>query len=194
MESTFSYPPLKGSREIRLVKLHTAISEDQPLSFSLYHAELSDGPKYFAISYTWDGQGFDHEASCDSIIFKVSKNCDNILRHLRHRTEEPLIWIDQICIDQTSAEEKSTTIPLMAEIFSCSTAVLIWTGPCHTGLVSFLERLIGHHHGNIVTTEQYIPNPSCFNLYHCQDANPYMSMQSKYVKQEQDSNHNLPFS
>ena len=39
------------------------------------------------------------------------------------------IWIDALCIDQASVEEKSSQVTLMGEIYELASVVLIWLGP-----------------------------------------------------------------
>lgn len=38
------------------------------------------------------------------------------------------LWVDSICIDQTSASEKTVQIPLMGDIYGQAKNVLVWLG------------------------------------------------------------------
>lgn len=48
------------------------------------------------------------------------------------------LWIDAVCINQDDLEEKSSQVKLMGEIFSQAKAVLIYLGPKHVFLDSFI--------------------------------------------------------
>jgi hypothetical protein len=39
-----------------------------------------------------------------------------------------VLWVDAICIDQGSAAEKSTQVPLMDKIYAAASRVIIWLG------------------------------------------------------------------
>ena len=59
----------------------------------------------------------------------VTRNLEVALRHIRDLTKPCTLWIDAICIDQTSWEEKSRQIPIMGNIFRLAVRVIIWLGP-----------------------------------------------------------------
>lgn len=64
----------------------------------------------------------------DEGVISITKNLDTALRHLRHKDEPRLIWIDALCIDQTNDEEKSKQVAVMGRIFSLASRVVIWLG------------------------------------------------------------------
>ncbi|KAK3326809.1 heterokaryon incompatibility protein-domain-containing protein [Apodospora peruviana] len=151
----FQYRPLTELDTIRTLVLDPG-SDGLPLSFTLEH-QLFDGKlthgietictntgiPYIAISYTWDDQPFDHEATCEGHIFKITKNCHDILSQLRHESSTVRIWIDQICIDQNSDKDKSDNVRQMARIFNGAKAVIVWTGPCDSETVGVFSRVVG---------------------------------------------------
>jgi hypothetical protein len=63
----------------------------------------------------------------------VTTNLEAALRYLRHESMVPILWIDAICIDQSSIEERKHQVPLMKTIYSNATAVRVWLGNPTTG-------------------------------------------------------------
>lgn len=59
---------------------------------------------------------------------KISKNLYEALVSIRHPTKARTLWVDQICINQGSLEEKNSQIPLMTFIYSRAKTVLMWLG------------------------------------------------------------------
>jgi hypothetical protein len=62
-------------------------------------------------------------------MLQVTPNCLSALRALRHRSRPRKLWIDAICIDQTSTAERNQQVPLMAEIYGKAGQVLVWLSP-----------------------------------------------------------------
>ena len=86
------------------------------------------------------------EIMCDGLPFKVTKNCYAFLVMLRrsklilsqspptepelvHIMTVGLIWIDAICINQNSLEERSAQVRMMDRIYRQAQKVIIWLGP-----------------------------------------------------------------
>ncbi|KAK7458425.1 HET domain-containing protein [Colletotrichum acutatum] len=96
--------PLSTSRSIRLVVLQKSVKNNsvrEPLSCRLVEANVDRPPSYAALSYTWGG-------------------------------EEPLsVWIDAICIDQASDDERNAQVAMMAEIYQRAKTVVVWLGEDH---------------------------------------------------------------
>ena len=130
MEEAYQHQRLDGRHQFRVLELQAAASRDDPLEFRLHRVAFDKHPNYAAISYTWDAQGFDQVASCDGRSFPISVNCDKILRELRPPFEyySVYIWIDQICIDQSSQSDKVLNVSEMGAIYQQATSVLVWTG------------------------------------------------------------------
>jgi hypothetical protein len=127
----YVYEPLSGDRTIRLLKF---IASNDPgvdaiecelITFSLDYP--LGGLIYRAISYTWENQPSGRLIICSGKKLAVTKNCDTVLRQLAKHAKFP-VWIDAICIDQSSMAEKSMQVPLMAEIYSKAYIVYVWLG------------------------------------------------------------------
>ncbi|KAK0613170.1 heterokaryon incompatibility protein-domain-containing protein [Immersiella caudata] len=131
----YEYTPLSGDRSIRLLEIKhpnpwSFDADSKILECNLVHVSL-DKPMlaypYRAISYTWDNQERDRYILCGGKKLAVTKNCELVLQHFMQYARLH-IWIDAICIDQESAEEKAMQIPLMAEIYGRALGVNVWLG------------------------------------------------------------------
>jgi hypothetical protein len=137
----FEFQELENSGDFRVLRLHPAKSRSEPIIFDLEHLSLSEPPKFDAISYTWDGQAFEHEAYSSGKRFLITRNCRDILVNMRLPNHSCMLWIDQICIDQSSEKDRSNNICQMACIYEQATSVVIWTGQCDGRITSLISRM-----------------------------------------------------
>jgi len=77
----------------------------------------------------WD----DMSAKVDTVdrtSFKIKKNLHDGLKRLRGKYGNVCLWVDAICIDQSSegAMEKEAQIAMMARIYDSAAAVCVWLG------------------------------------------------------------------
>lgn len=125
----YQYEPLPGGRYIRLLQVKKSRGRDD-VEYQLHTMSLDHpfaGYVYRAISYAWDGQVPDRFIVCSGKKLAVTQNCETILRQMR-RHAKLLMWIDAVCIDLSSVNEKSTQIPLMSKIYRRAFVVHIWMG------------------------------------------------------------------
>jgi len=90
---------------------------------------ISNCPPYDALSYTWDQQAFDRPAYCDGEKTFVTRNIESAMHKLRGRapwSKAYLIWIDALCINQSSVSEKNRQVAMMGEIYSRAHKVVVW--------------------------------------------------------------------
>lgn len=96
------------------------------------HAADSGTHLYEALSYVWGPTTGHHSLSIDhngdSFSLAITDNLHAALLHLRHRFLSRVIWIDAVCINQKSDEEKAQQVSYMAEIYSRSARVIVWLG------------------------------------------------------------------
>jgi Heterokaryon incompatibility protein (HET) len=126
---SYQYEPLPGHRYIRLL-YRTESGGGADDEYDLCTLSLDDlivGSRYRAISYTWDGQVPDRFIVCSGKKLAITQNCEMILRAMRRR-DNMFLWIDAICIDSSSVNEKSSQIQLMSNIYSRAFVVDIWLG------------------------------------------------------------------
>lgn len=129
------YSPLREVDEIRLLRLSRRIStDDQVLHGFLENTTLSTRPEYTALSYTWADANDNRDLS--EVIFlgdpwtplPITRNCAAALRRLRSRHQDQTLWVDAICMNQSSKDEKSHQVGLMRDIFSRATSVTLFLG------------------------------------------------------------------
>lgn len=129
------YNSLTGVAEVRLLHLSARKStDDQVLHGFLESTSLSIRPEYTAVSYTWADADGNRDLS--EVIFlgdlwvplPITSNCAAALRRLRSGHQVQTLWIDSICINQSSQDEKSHQVGLMRDIFSRATSVTIFLG------------------------------------------------------------------
>jgi hypothetical protein len=112
--------------------------------------------KYEAISYTWEGRSpsLDHFILCRCKNNTISRlnlisNTNAALRRVRLRHEDRYIWLDAICIDQSSIEDKQRQISHLGFIYSLAPRVLVCLGDNATrdGLptVKYIQKLAMHN-------------------------------------------------
>jgi len=94
----------------------------------LAHKSLTELPQYFAVSYTWGAPELAREVEVDGITIPVRENLFQLLRHLRQPYSSLVLWIDALCVDQSSIPEKNIQVPLMGQIYSFAKSVFVWLG------------------------------------------------------------------
>jgi hypothetical protein len=86
--------------------------------------ELHDTPQYQALSYTWGTDSNQIDLSIQDRTFKISVNLAAFL--FSSRGKAGWWWIDQICIAQGIAAERSAQVLIMSEIYMQAKNVVIW--------------------------------------------------------------------
>jgi hypothetical protein len=123
-------------RQIRVLALQPG-SGDDPLACQLHVVYVDEKDQKFpfeAISYVWGTQDTPESIMCragndgDQVSTPITRNAADALKAFRQPLGERLLWIDSICISQTSESEKSTQVGMMDSVFASATAVLVWLG------------------------------------------------------------------
>jgi hypothetical protein len=115
--------------QIRLLVLHPGDWEDQ-ICCDFEVVSLKDRPKYAALSYVWGQDDPDNIAHIGGHCIPIRPNLFKALRRLRAHAagEDSTIWVDAVCINQTSMEERSSQVAMMGQIYSLCTGVSLWFG------------------------------------------------------------------
>lgn len=119
---------LLPANTIRLLRLSQ--TEGSKLKGDLIIVALADRPEYTALSYTWGQKhGSEIEVSKKQTL-SLSQNLSLALKRLTNGSEFelPLLWIDQICINQQDEREVRRQIEMMGEIYTEATEVMVWLG------------------------------------------------------------------
>jgi hypothetical protein len=124
----YKYLSLLDPRTIRVLELEPEQKNSSDLVTRLLEVSIDDPPTFEALSYAWEGQRFDQGIVCDEESLLISATCKAALLRLRLKTKNRLLWIDQICINQTSLEEKNHQVAIMGEIYSRAKRTIVWLG------------------------------------------------------------------
>lgn len=60
---------------------------------------------YHALSYTWGKPDFTSRIVCNGVIYTITQNLFDALRHMREEKIDRFLWIDALCINQTDLIE-----------------------------------------------------------------------------------------
>lgn len=141
----YNHIPLPEGPHIRLINVRPAADFTSNLNCDLETVKLDTKPEYFALSYAWEGQTPSVPIRCttgsQTGTLLITPNCAAALRQLRHESGSLTIWIDSICIDQKSIDERSSQVALMGEIYKAAKQVVIWLGERSERVVAAIELL-----------------------------------------------------
>ncbi|KAH9210283.1 heterokaryon incompatibility protein-domain-containing protein [Leptodontidium sp. 2 PMI_412] len=124
----FIYEPLR--RDVDSIRVLALLPRDPSsliICCTLSPVAFGDKPEYEALSYTWGEATTPHTIFINDIEVPVRDNLYWALAYLR-REEPRKLWIDALCIDQSSQEDKEYQIRLMDYIYTRAETVLIWLG------------------------------------------------------------------
>jgi hypothetical protein len=138
MQSSELYADL-GPSDIRLVEILPSPQFDAPLRLRITTVSLDNQPHYAALSYVWNP----HDGTIDTSSLPervvvvnhkhsqltVGANLGAAMRQLRLEDTVCTLWIDAICIHQSSDRERNHQVALMGRIYSSAKDVYIWLGP-----------------------------------------------------------------
>jgi hypothetical protein len=83
--------------EIRVLTLNKSSDYDSPIECHLQHANISDLPKYTALSYVWGDATITEEIFVNRCSFSATTNLVSALRHIRKLDGKITLWVDAIC-------------------------------------------------------------------------------------------------
>lgn len=113
---------------ITLLKLHPDKDHDAPLRCETWPVALVAEPEYEALSYVWGDPAISDTVELNGQAVQISQNLSSALRRLRQPDTPLTLWIDQLCIDQQNAAEKSRQVTLMRHIYSGCRLCHVWIG------------------------------------------------------------------
>jgi hypothetical protein len=128
MASPYKHQELPGGG-IRLIRLLDRDNREvvQNLRCDVLVVAFEDAPAYKALSYVWGDSSATDELWSSGKCFQITKNLSLALHQLRS-CNEWLLWIYQLCIDQTNQIERSLQVCMMGSIYSRAVQVIMWLG------------------------------------------------------------------
>jgi hypothetical protein len=121
-----------GGDHIRVLRVHSPSSRPKDATFyELCVFPLRHAPIYSASSYC--RQPGDEIVNIDvrgSAMgsFPISHDLRSATRAVHHHGQTDWLWIDAICINQSSNDEKNDQVPRMREVYEMAYACFIWLG------------------------------------------------------------------
>lgn len=133
MASSFAYEPLDQSRRsFRLLRLlrHDYDVHDFPRCelFGAFFDCDEDLIPYEALSYTWGGPMKNETILLDGKKFNVTMNLHQALLDLQSRDTDRILWVDAVCIDQSSDSERTHQVQQMSQVYQRAERVVVWLG------------------------------------------------------------------
>lgn len=121
----------RSAKEIRLIRILPG-NDDDPLGCELLPAQRLEEVKYkyLALSYCAGDPTQTSSINIAGLQFNVFASLGVALRRLRRveSAEEHLLWVDQICIDQSDTIERAHQVGIMRDIYESASKVLVWLG------------------------------------------------------------------
>ncbi|KAF2003577.1 HET-domain-containing protein, partial [Amniculicola lignicola CBS 123094] len=113
--------------EIRLVKLHAARNYSDPVKCSLQTVNLRSSPPFEALSYVW-GKLSGNDIQLQGEPYIITKNLNEALRRLRNESNDRILWIDALAINQSSIPERNAQVRMMLDIYATADETVVWLG------------------------------------------------------------------
>jgi hypothetical protein len=137
-EKSHKHEPLPTPRSIRLIRFEP-FQPGSKIRAALRVVDLDSQPTYIALSYTWgsplpltnssQSHRHQHDILIDGATIKIEQNLYDFFTTVQGTImNEEEFWIDALCIDQSSVEEKNVQVPMMADIYYHAEHVAIWLG------------------------------------------------------------------
>jgi hypothetical protein len=128
--SEYQYDELPPGDNIRLLRLFSGTGTTKVQCKLVVHSlDSHDLPNYRAVSYAWNNIAPLRPVICSDRLVWVRENLFELLQYARHSKFDCWLWIDAICINQTSDSERNHQVKLMGNIYTKCNSVLAWLGP-----------------------------------------------------------------
>lgn len=133
-----AYSPLAPQAPaIRVVRLKAGRRDDR-IECDLISRPLAEA-EFEALSYVWGTGIVPYSIRVNDNPFYITCNLHRALQELRHDTDDRMLWIDAMCINQGDSAEKSTQVQMMRDIYAKAAKVVVWLGNSDKTTTSALE-------------------------------------------------------
>jgi hypothetical protein len=100
----------------------------QSTSYRLHIFSLEDAPPFAALSYAWGPPENTKTIDLEGNLFEVRKNLWDFLSYCEPQEHRKYLWIDALCINQTSVRERNHQVAIMGRIYRRAAMVIAWLG------------------------------------------------------------------
>jgi len=166
----YSYTPIPSDRkQIRLLEISPWPARLLPLRLrcSLVHYDLDAAPPFEAISYRWGAVGGLHQVIIDGRALAISKSAHDILHRRASIWRARRLWIDAICVDQSSDNDRTHQVSMMRDIYDRAARTIV-----HLSANALDAWLTWAFFGNIVWMPGGDSSVAAFGLKRINDKNP----------------------
>jgi len=127
----YQYQPLDhATQQIRLVTLLNPLENDDAIRLDIEVFEISEAPPYTALSYVWGSPPSKNVIYIGTGRLEIRENLFKFLTEFRKRSDktpsDQYLWIDQLCINQSTTAERNHQVQMMSDIYSKATSVIAW--------------------------------------------------------------------
>lgn len=145
--STMTSSPLyqdldQAKRETRLLVIEPGFDQED-IWCAMQTICLSERPipSYETISYVWGDVALHGIVYVDGHKLKVPSSAEAVLKRMRYTDRRRMVWIDSVCINQASTEDRNYQVQLMCDIYSSTVSGLIWLGEDNGNAEEIVESL-----------------------------------------------------
>ncbi|KAH7077453.1 heterokaryon incompatibility protein-domain-containing protein [Paraphoma chrysanthemicola] len=133
----FAYKPLDPLQQsIRIIRV---LPDESSESIRCEIRHVTIHAEYSCLSYVW-GQPTENQILIEGQPHSVRDNLFSFLKAAQRKPIPKWLWIDALCIDQSSNAERTQQVQLMGLIFSRAVEVFSWLGDNKSN-AEFLERV-----------------------------------------------------
>lgn len=137
-QGIYTHPADEGS--FRLLRPSSTQSDE--VTCELKWFELRTAPPYAALSYSW-GAGARERVNLNIAVdqkapsgvsytikglLRISQDLESAIRKVHSHSKDDWLWIDAICIDQGSRDERALQVRIMDKIYASAGCVFVWLG------------------------------------------------------------------
>jgi hypothetical protein len=116
------------TNETRILIIQPSADAMAPTTVALAHCPVKCEVIFHALSYTWGTLQTTTDIVVNGQILRITQSLEQTLRAIRRPTADVAIWIDAICIDQSSTTERNCIIPRIDTIYDSAIGVLCYIG------------------------------------------------------------------
>lgn len=145
--SQYQYTPLGPENDaIRLLRFLPALLFSAPVCCELINTSITRScgklrRGYIAGSYVWGAATPLFALRVDNGVLPVRDNLLHFLRAVRSKYRTEMLWLDALCINQNSVQERNHQVSMMGDIYRNAKCVYCWLGTRKADIISLFHRV-----------------------------------------------------